>query len=68
MHEKPVTGCSNCSTFSVSGNELPGSGSKGSLWFAGMLTIVGMLNVDGCLPAEGAPILGSILEATTSAN
>lgn len=42
-----------CSTSIISDNEIPGSGSKGSLWDAGMLT------------AEGTVILDSMLETTT---
>lgn len=42
------------STFIISDNEVPGSGSKGSLWDAGMLT------------AEGTVILDSTLETTAS--
>lgn len=44
--------------------------SKGSLRFAGMLSVVRMLTVErkgGGVPAERLPTLGSILERTTSA-
>lgn len=49
MLKMPVTDCDVCSTFITSVNELPGTGSKGSLWFACMLPVDEAVNPDSIL-------------------
>lgn len=69
--EMPVTctGCDKCSTFIISGNELPGSVKGVTSVCRNVIRCedVNCRKEGGGVPAERLPTLGSILERTTSA-